>query len=284
MTVTAIVRNTELPLEAPDELAPFVKRVEHDGKTIGFGLDHMARLMAHDDDARYAGERFAEWRMSFETAINLGDRPLVESWKALCLELAATFEEKLGMLEEIDFAYSELDADDAEILAVEVQMARRWIADSPRTGWGLVDASDAVGQGRGPLRSTGHIRTGFSAVGRALVSVAGGAEVYFEEDRGMLLVEDGQTTEVRGWRISGTGTELIDPAGDRPPHEVSEDAALAFQRLMPSAEAVRVRTIPLSSVFALTTVGLEEAARRATEGTKVLLVTDLIEGPAAELF
>ncbi len=274
MPVTATVRFAPLPDIIPSAVSPFIRQLMHEEQLLDFCFDASAALIdpLRGPDAQQA---FEAWRSSFEFVRQLGTVSAVEVFRRFVLDCAEEREEYLGELERLDVLYDVLDSDSASILRVELELARPWLIESSRQGWGLVDTGHVVTGGQ-PRR--GLAAAGIDVSGAAVLSEVGESAIRWREGDGLFLVDNGAEHRVQKYRLSGSGMEVQTPEG---PYSPSDDGARALARLAPGAAAVQVRNVPVTSVFARTLAGLHEAAGQAADNglnLVVLAVPSLVEG------
>ncbi len=276
--LVAVVRHSDVPDSAPDELVPFVRATRH--------ADHepIADWLLTEDTLAFADVevpmRYAQWRAMWERSWILDPLSSIERLVSAARDFEVSAP-STTLLERVldpgttgpggDVVHAALDPHEAQRLAVVIEALRDAIADRGRTGFGFIDATP------------GRRRVGLA---RAW-SGQGGSETLVADQRVSVSIDPIAGLSVaaidqRGAVQQVTGVTEVEIQGDTV--EVrSPDATLSLDLhsgrvlswLMPGCTTWRVRPVPEVLVWARTFAGLVECAEVARAIDRQVLLTSL---------
>ena len=273
--LVALVRHSDVPAVAPDELVPYVRPSGAEGEPTDWLLT--------DDTLAFADVavplRYAQWRTAWERSWILDPLASLERLVSASREFEVSAP-STTLLERVldprttgpagDTVHAALDPDEARRLADVIEALRDAIADRGRSGFGFVDATP----GR---QRVGLARAWSGQDGPEILVADRRVTVGIDPDEGLSVAEYGGG-DVR--RISQVSE--VEIAGDHVAVRSDDDVmnldlhtGRVLSWLMPGCTRWRVRQVPEVLVWAKTFAGLVECADFATMIDKPVLLTSL---------
>lgn len=274
--LVALVRHSDVPDVAPDDLVPYVRPAGAPDATPSDWLLTEDTLAFADVSVPM---RYSQWRSAWERSWILDPLASLERLVSAAREFAVSAP-STTLLERVldpgstgpagDIVHAALDPDEAARLSAVIESLRDSIADRGRTGFGFVDATP----GR---QRVGLVRAWSGQDGPEILVADRSVSVGIDPDEGLSVAQwDGaQVQRVAGVtevEIRGDSVEIRAPEASM---ALDLHAGRVLSWLMPGCTTWRVRPVPEVLVWARTFAGLVECADFACAIDRPVLLTSL---------